>query len=381
MNTMVDKICIIYLRRTPYVDARVSALRRTLNPSLNLSSVILYRDSDESPWWNNLSEMQEWKIIQNNEYDNLLSYLEETKPFLLVLVGYSHTAMRAAAGWARKNGVHSILISDSNYVDRPRRWFKEKLKGYWIKKHFDAAFAGGAKSAEYLERLGVPSNRIWRGCDVVDNDFFYRSSEQIWKNREYYKVKLGLSGNYFLYVGRLSPEKNLRRLLEAYKLYCIEACQKPWNLVMVGSGPQEHELTSLATKLGLNSVKWCGFKQIDELSPYYALASCLILASTSETWGLSVNEAMACKLPVLVSERCGCVPDLVFPGINGYIFDPNRVDEMAFYMKRISSEDIDLESMREASVKIVSNYNPETWAKTLTDCIHVTMLKNINNER
>jgi len=333
----------------------------------------LFENSAESPWWNKMPAAQEWVVIQQSRYNTLLSYLKETNPSIFVLAGYSLPAMRAAAVWARKEGTHSILLSESNYLDRPRLWLKEKLKGYWIKKHFDAAFVGGAKSAEYLEGLGFPPDRIWRGYDVTDNEFFYRSSEEIMKNRSHVRAKLELSENYFLYVGRLSPEKNLIRLLDAYSLYRGKINKEPWGLVIVGSGPQEEELKNHADKIGLNDVVWPGFKLYHELPHYYALASCFILPSISEPWGLVVNEAMACKLPVLVSERCGCVPDLVFSGINGYIFNPNCVDDIAFYMERISSEDVDIESMREASVKIVSNYNPETWAKALTDCIQVTI--------
>lgn len=376
---MKKKACVIFNNFGPYHLSRIDSFDKSYRVGL----FPIQLASSES--------LREWKVdnmpmqiitVQDNTLEEssasqvcgrLVSLLNQLKPGVVVVAGYSEPAMRTAAGWARKNGVHSILLSESNYVDRPRMWLKEKLKGHWIKKHFDAAFVGGAKSAEYLEGLGFPRNRIWRGYDVVDNDYFYRSSEKIKKNEKHLRTQLELPENYFLYVGRFSPEKNLIRLLEAYKRYCTESSSEPWNLVMVGSGPQEQELKSRAKELGLKSVKWCGFKQYYELPPYYALASCFILPSVSEPWGLVVNEAMACGLPVLVSEKCGCIPDLVFPGVNGHVFNPYDTVDIAYYMKLASSGEIDHREMGMASTRIVSNYTPQTWGRALADCIEVTI--------
>ena len=79
-----------------------------------------------------------------------------------------------------------------------------------------------------------------------------------------------------------------------------------------------------------------GFKQYDELPIYYGLAGAFIHASTTEQWGLVVNEAMAAGLPVIVSERCGCAPDLVENGRNGFTFDPYDVDALTHLMLKMA---------------------------------------------
>jgi glycosyltransferase involved in cell wall biosynthesis len=86
-----------------------------------------------------------------------------------------------------------------------------------------------------------------------------------------------------------------------------------------------------------------------------------------------VNEAMAAGLPVLVSHRCGCVPELVRPGVNGYVCDPVDIEGMARLMVVLSSEATDAGKMGEASRQIVALYTPETWAQTLADCIERTL--------
>ena len=182
---------------------------------------------------------------------------------------------------------------------------------------------------------------------------------------------LGLPERYFLFVGRFAPEKNLVRLLEAYAGYRQTAGQSAWGLVLVGSGPLEKELRAQVEKL--RDVVFAGFQQKDTLPAYFGLASCLVLPSISEPWGLVVNEAMAAGLPVLVSNRCGCVPELVQPGVNGYVCDPLDTEEMARLLGVVSSDTAEAGRMGEASRHIVALYTPETWAQTLADCIERTL--------
>jgi glycosyltransferase involved in cell wall biosynthesis len=86
----------------------------------------------------------------------------------------------------------------------------------------------------------------------------------------------------------------------------------------------------------------------------------------SETWGLTVNEAMAAGLPVLVSERCGCARDLVVEGRNGFTFDPCDVEALSKLMLRLSSTPEDQrEAMGRASQEIIARWTPETFAEGL----------------
>jgi glycosyltransferase involved in cell wall biosynthesis len=93
------------------------------------------------------------------------------------------------------------------------------------------------------------------------------------------------------------------------------------------------EISAPRQQLGLEAhVLFPGPKGYAELPYYYGLAEAFIHASTTEQWGLVVNEAMAAGLPVLVSERCGCAPDLVVPGFNGLLFSPEDVKGAAKVM-------------------------------------------------
>jgi glycosyltransferase involved in cell wall biosynthesis len=107
-----------------------------------------------------------------------------------------------------------------------------------------------------------------------------------------------------------------------------------------------------------------GFKQYDELPAYYALARAFVHASTTEQWGLVVNEAVASGLPVIVSNRCGCVPELVAD--NGFTFDPVNENELAARLLEMASlSDDDLEHFGEASRRIAARFGPDRFGEGL----------------
>ena len=159
------------------------------------------------------------------------------------------------------------------------------------------------------------------------------------------------------------PEKNLSRLVEAYHLYREHAPVEPWDLVLVGSGPQEISLRRQVDRSAIKGVWFAGLRQMDELPLYYARAKCLVLPSISEPWGLVVNEAMASGLPVLVSNRCGCAADLVRHGCNGFIFDPLNVRTLANLFRVVSSGSTNLEELGTKSREIVENYSTPLFAE------------------
>jgi 1,2-diacylglycerol 3-alpha-glucosyltransferase len=376
-------ITIVVVNMVPYHYRRMAFVHQSLSAlNLQLHVIELTQNSLDHPLkriaekipFRLISLLDDWNPYHQSKTiaEEVQRYLNDISPVCVIVHGYAHGAMREAVIWARRNGRSSILMSESQWCDRPRNLIKEWMKGWWIRHHFDAAFVGGERSTAYLNGLGFPRDRIWRGYDVVDNQAFADGAERARAQDSQLRAKLGMPDYYFLYVGRLSPEKNLIRLLDAYSKYSGQIGDKAWGLVIVGSGPQETELKVKAEALGLKQIVWPGFQQIDTLPLYYGLSSCLILPSISETWGLVINEALACGLPVLVSDRCGAAGDIVFPGVNGFVFDPYDFERLASLMKYTTSGQVDLKAMGESSKRIIANYTPETWARALTDCIKQT---------
>jgi glycosyltransferase involved in cell wall biosynthesis len=117
-----------------------------------------------------------------------------------------------------------------------------------------------------------------------------------------------------------------------------------------------------------------GFRQIEELPRFYAHAGAFVHASTTEQWGLVVNEAMACGLPVIVSNRCGCAADLVQEGVNGYTFDPYNVEQLAQLMHRLTEAPKHrLSEMGDASRAIIADWGPERFASGLKQAVECAL--------
>lgn len=125
------------------------------------------------------------------------------------------------------------------------------------------------------------------------------------------------NGNYILYFGRLSPEKGVRSLVEAAKK-C--GC----HLVILGTGPQEEELKSLAE--GYANIEFKGYQTGEALRNFVKDSKCVVMPSECyENAPYSAVEAMALGKPLIVSENGG-LPELVEDGVNGYIYDKSVED-------------------------------------------------------
>ncbi len=296
--------------------------------------------------------------------DRLRAAMDAVNPEAVVVCGWDFAESVAALRWSRRNGVPCILMSDSTQRDAKRHWCKEWLKGRLV-RCFSAALVGGKPQKDYVVKLGMTPERVFTGYDAVDNEYFSRQAEAVRAKEQDYRAAHRLPPRYFLTSNRFTAVKNLFRLLAAYAKY-RQHVSDPWDLVLLGDGELMPEVRRSIEELHLQEcVVLPGFKQYGELPVYYGLASCLILASTSETWGLVVNEAMASGLPVLVSKACGCCEDLVREGENGFSFDPLSVDEMAEKMRMISHGEYDLAKMGQASQEIIANWGCDNFARNL----------------
>jgi len=322
------------------------------------------RESDDRLWKQELHRKM-WQV------------LDKIKPHVVVVPGWASADALSALSWCVKTDTPSVVMSESTAWDEQRAAWKEWIKSRLVKLN-SAGLAGGAPHADYLVQLGLASERIFLGYDVVDNDYFSAKADEVRKRKTETRTRVVLPEKFFLASARFVGKKNLLRLIQAFGRY-RESATKPavWDLVLIGDGPLKADLQKLISKLGLQaSVHLPGFKQYDELPAYFGLAGAFVHASTTEQWGLVVNEAMASGLPVLVSNRCGCAADLVLPGVNGFQFDPVNVDEFAQLLLKISSENFPRADFGSASRRIISAWGPERFANGLHDAV-ATALKNL----
>jgi glycosyltransferase involved in cell wall biosynthesis len=303
----------------------------------------------------------------------LAAALERFRPAVVVVPGWATPAAWAALEWCARRGVAAVCLSESTAWDEPASGWKLAVKLRLVRQ-FAAALVGGRHHVDYLTQLGMTQERIFFGYDAVDNDYFAAGADAIRGNSPHARRQHDLPKNYFLASARFVEKKNLARLLEAFAAYRARAGVGAWSLVLLGDGELRPALEQKRDTLGLREhVLMPGFRQYGELPAYYALAGAFILASTVEPWGLVVNEAAASGLPLLVSNRCGCAPELVQEGVNGFTFDPLDVSSLAHLMGKIAAPDFPRAGFASASRQIVAPWGPERFASGLTQAVDAAL--------
>jgi glycosyltransferase involved in cell wall biosynthesis len=361
------RVAFLVQRIGPYHHARLRAL--AADPKLRVQA-LEFRPQDAVYSWDPVTDSGGYGRSRVPTPGSMGSALDEARPEVVVCVGYADPEIHRAAAWSLRHGVPLVTCSDSTFDDEPRSWVKEALKRLVVSA-FDAALVAGSRSNDYLGTLGMRGDALFRPWDVVDNEHFKNGAEAVRRTPSEARSRLGLPGRYFLCSARFVPKKNLGALVDAYARYVALAGESAWTLVLSGSGPLEGALREQVAAAGLGArVYFPGFLQYPDLPTLYGLAGALILPSVSDQWGLVVNEAMAAGLPVVVSSRCGCAPDLVRSGENGFTFEPDDPEALARIMARMAGlETVKLAAMGRRSGEIIAEFTPEAFASGLKAAI------------
>lgn len=250
------------------------------------------------------------------------------------------------------------LIFRSESTANEQSW-RRKLSLPLLKilaRHSNACITTGSRAKDYLIHLGVAPQKVSVVYDnVVDVMYYQQVSSLNEEEKIKIKTRLGLaSSQIILYVGQLIERKGLKDLLSAFA--CLQTKGIDAKLLIVGYGPQEEELKSFCTQKRLKGVSFLGGKNKEELLVYYAIADVFVLPSLSEVWGLVINEAMACGLPVITTRNVGASADLVKDGINGFVV-PSQ-DEQALFevLREILKNNSLREKMGVASLEIIKKF-------------------------
>lgn len=244
----------------------------------------------------------------------------------------------------------------------------------WFFKHISAFLYIGEENKKFYQYYGVSENKLIFVPYAIDNARFMKSSKSLMANHQSLRKKIGIgeNDNVILFVGKLIDKKRPMDLLKAY-YQLITNNQKlitKTHLLFVGDGILRSELEVYVKENNLKNVHFAGFKNQTELPEYYAMADLFVLPSgEGETWGLVVNEAMCFGLPVIVSDRVGCGPDLVRQGENGYIFLIGDISRLADYLKDILDNLKKRKLFGEKSLEIIKKYSYENDIKGIIKAI------------
>ena len=296
--------------------------------------------------------------------------LNQSKPDAILCGGYNYIASWQALFWAQKNKVAFLLWSESNSQDlRGSHLLIEFLKKHFLRR-CDGFVVPGTSALEYLRGHHIRDENIFTAPNAVDNDLFAGAAEKARRNQTSLRRELALPDRYFLFVGRLVREKGVFELLSAYA-NLEEKLRAELGLVFVGDGECRQKLEHLATSISRGRIKFTGFAQRELLGAYYGLGEMLILPTHTDTWGMVVNEAMACGLPVLVSRVAGCATDLVRENWNGVLVAPRDVPTLEQAMRRLAMQSNICKMMGTHSAEHISGYSPERWSDSVARALQV----------
>ena len=238
----------------------------------------------------------------------------------------------------------------------------------------NACLPVGEWSREYFLYYGAKAANLFVVPHVVDTERLSLQTEALIPRRSALRQAWGFSEEdvVFLFVGKFIPKKRPEDLIRAV----VEIAQTTPRIsaLMVGDGSLRSTCEEMVRQ-DTPPIRFTGFLNQTEIARAYVVADALVLPSDGgETWGLVVNEAMACGRPCFVTDEVGCGPDLIDEGRTGAIFPCGDVTTLAALLKRYASRPI-LKLMGEYARERISAYTPRVAAGRLVEAIQYTVAR------
>jgi glycosyltransferase involved in cell wall biosynthesis len=287
--------------------------------------------------------------------------LRQMAPDAIICGGYNYLASWKALRWAQREGVPFLLWAESTIRDSRKHFAPvESVKARFLSL-CDGFIVPGKSSFEYVRSFGAKPDRIFAAPNAVDTDFFASRAALVRAQADAFRKAMRLPSRFFLFVGRLVREKGIFDLLAAYASLSPEL-RSEVGLVFAGNGRARAELEKRAAAIAPGAVHVLGFASREDLPVYYTLADAFIFPTRTDPWGLVVNEAMACGLPVICSDVAGCAADLVEDEHNGRIVAVGDIKQLASAMEQLAGDRELRWKMGQASRAKIEGYSPQACA-------------------
>jgi glycosyltransferase involved in cell wall biosynthesis len=288
-----------------------------------------------------------WTLIRDEHFDAVL------------ICGYYFATAWISLVAAKYYGTPILFVSDSHSLRswRAQSSWKLRIKKIllrWIFSLADGVIVSSSGGVEYLKSLGFPGERVVLAPTAVDNRWWTEQAAKVDRDRVRMEWKIPAKGTVALFCAKLQRWKGPMDLLEAFGRANVPNSY----LVFAGDGPERSNLEDRATKLGLaDRVRFLGFLNQSQLPSVYCAADLFVLPSLFEPFGLVINEAMLCGLPVAVSDCVGARFDLVIPGETGYVFPAGDLNALATIL-----QDVLPDEAKKMRLSAAARKRMETWS-------------------
>jgi len=255
----------------------------------------------------------------------------------------------------RRQRIPCIVRGESNAL-RPRPWWKQALHRRLLKQ-YSAFLAIGLSNREFYLAAGVDPESIFPCHYCVDNERFARRAAELEPQRDRLRQQWNIprGATAFLFSGKLIEKKRPLDLLRALEL--ARRQQADLHALIVGDGELRGECERLAREASL-PVTFAGFVNQTEMPAAYVAADCLVLPSDhGETWGLVVNEAMACGRPAVLSDQVGCSLDLIVESETGHVYPCGDAEALARRLVDLARQPVEVRRMGRRAQSHVAAYS------------------------
>jgi glycosyltransferase involved in cell wall biosynthesis len=323
-------------------------------------------------------KIREWEIIHSEKYKykflsgitiefrdivyhinyNIIPIILRKQFDVVIIGGSSDFTTQIAFILSKLVGTPIILWSEG--IDNSKGRIGKMVSPIfnYIIKHSNAIIIPGTVSKDYHMRVGAPQNNIFIAPNIVDNDYFITQSAFFKQTKVQIKKEMKVEEKkIIIFVGQLIKRKGIDNLIQA-----VNKLNKTGDIILliVGNGPLRSELEDICKVLKNQNVFFTGWIDENEKVKYYSIADIFVLPTLFDVWGLVVNEAMCCGLPVITTTTAGCAFDMVFDGENGFVVKPDDNNELAKAIKKILENPIERDRMGERSLDIIINkFNKE----------------------
>ncbi len=214
------------------------------------------------------------------------------------------------------------------------KWFVKVIKKFFMTKA-DAYFANGTVGKTDLENYEITPDKIFNQYMTVDVDYFLKKQDNSEKFKKEIRFRYSINEDSIvvIYVGRLVYEKGVQDLISAVKILSNKKIDLKH--LIVGEGKFKNKLKDYAQDIK-DIVIFTGHTEPSKIYKYYYASDIFVLPTYNDSWGLVVNEAMACGLPVIVTNAAGCSLDLVKN--NGFVIKYGDTENLSESIKKLMND-------------------------------------------
>lgn len=313
-----------------------------------------------------------WDHIQVRPYPNhnlqntgplaiwrLARKLRRQQPQLVVICGYFPRCQLLLAVLLRLMGQRIGLRSDNTLGHTTFHGLRGKFRRLGIgpiQRLFHTWHPVGEQAHTYLHTLSGCERPSYRFAYAVDNDWFASAAAASRSDRPTLFADLGWPEDAFVVLGILKwhPREDPLTLVRGFSLL-LARCNRA-RLILVGDGPLREAVREELAPLGL-AAHTPGYVAYGELPRWYAMADVFVHPSPDEPWGVSVNEAMACGLPVVAAEGVGSAHELIKYGVTGAVFADGDCRGLAQELSFLETDPARRHDMGKACLSAIDNWH------------------------